>query len=529
MTYEELVGQKLVWGIEGTQATPEVVRHFQETHAGGLILFRRNIESADGVRRLITDLEHALGRRLLVMIDHEGGRVIHLGEGTTVFPDAQALGLSGKAEWARQQGEIEGLELRRLGMDLNLAPVLDVLGEAWNPAIGTRSYGKDPGLVAALGRARIVGMQSRGLSACAKHFPGLGAAEFDPHYELPVIRKSAKAIREEDLRPFLEAFSAVYDDRFAAGVDCVMSSHPVYPELDSRKVPATFSRTIIHDWLRLDCGFKGLALTDDLKMGAIGKSVSLKEAGPLAAGAGHDLLLVCSDTHAQLEVFESLVWAHKKKELKTAELETSVERIQDLKKKRPERFEGFSNQGTGTPGAGSPEFEKEGAGLARKIARSGVKILGGGKGILPLSGARGLKPSLLVLFPNLGPMAQKFYVEPGELAAGEFLKQAFQQFKVPLQAVQLISLDPSIKERQEILEKAARSEGVLFFCADAHLFPGTKALLQSLPEKTGRLAVVLLREPHDFEWLRPGTACVTAHGFRLCQIEAALERLFSPA
>jgi len=510
MTYEELVGEKLVLGIEGSSTTPEAIEIFRKTHAGGLILFRRNIASAEGARRLIAGLEHALGRRLLVMIDHEGGRVIHVGDGVTVFPDDQALGMSGKAEWARRQGEIEGLELHRLGMDLNLAPVLDVLGEAWNPAIGTRSYGSDPQLVAALGRARIQGMQSKGLSACAKHFPGLGAAEFDPHQDLPVIRKSAKAIREEDLRPFLEAF--------AAGVDCVMSSHPVYPELDNRKVPATFSRKIIHDLLRLDCGFKGLALTDDLKMGAVGKAASLKEAGPLAAAAGHDLLLVCSDAKAQLAVFQSLVWAYKKKELKIAELEASVERIQDLKKKRPQRFlEGPLN------------CEKEGADLARKIAREGVRILGEGKGVWPPSPARGLKPSFLVLFPDLGPVAQKFYVEPEELSAGEFLRRVFQQFKVPLKSVRLVSLDPSDRERQEILAEAGRHEVVLFFSADAHLFPGTKELLKSLPEKAGRLAVILLREPHDFEWLRPGTPCVTAHGFRICQVEAALERLFSAA
>lgn len=509
MTYEELVGERLVLGIEGSRLSAEVVEIFQKTQAGGLILFRRNVESAEGLRRLIRDLEHSLGRRLLVMVDHEGGRVIHLGEGITVFPDAAALGAGGNVEWARRQGEIEALELRRLGIDLNLAPVLDVLGEFWNPAIGTRAYGKDPELVAALGRARIEGLQSKGLSACGKHYPGLGAARFDPHQELPTIRKSWQAIQKEDLPPFLGAL--------AAGVDSLMSSHPIYSAVDRKLLPATFSRKIIHDTLRRDFGFKGVLLTDDLKMGAISKAAPLKEAAPLAAEAGHDLLLICSDPAAQLEVFESLLRAYKKKELKLDELEASVERIQALKQKRKERF-----------GKGEALPEKGGEELAQEIAWGGAKVLNDGKGLLPLSPAWCLKHSVSVLFPDLREIARKFFVEPETLDTEVFLRNTFQKFGASFKFVYQIPVDPSAKERGEILEIASPYELVLFFCSDAHLFPGTQALLKLLEAKAGRLAVIFLREPRDFDGTASQTASVTAHGFRRSQIEAAIERLFSP-
>ena len=143
MELAELVGERLVIGIPGTKITPEIVRHFQELHAGGLILYRRNFDSPVQIKKLIADLEEALGRKLLVTTDHEGGRVIMFRDGITVFPDNMALGAAGKIDYARQQGEIEAKELRRLGMDVNLAPVLDVLTEAYSPNIGIRSYGQD--------------------------------------------------------------------------------------------------------------------------------------------------------------------------------------------------------------------------------------------------------------------------------------------------------------------------------------------------------------------------------------------------
>lgn len=321
VTFEELVGQRLVIGVEGKSAAKEMVELFRATHAGGLILFERNFESPEQIRRLITDLEHSLKRRLLVFLDHEGGRVIRFKSGVTAFPDAETVGASGRPEEARRQGEIEAEELRSLKIDVNLAPVLDVLGSERNPAIETRSYGRDPEVVGEMGRARIEGMQSKGLWATAKHFPGIGEAVKDPHLELPVISKDWKALFKFDLIPFVKAFQA--------NVACTMSSHVVYSGIEASK-PATFSRKIMHEYLRLELGYRGVVLTDDLKMGAISKNVPLREAVTHAAGAGHDLLLICSDETSQREAFSALLWAYKKKDLKLSELEESVERVSSL-------------------------------------------------------------------------------------------------------------------------------------------------------------------------------------------------------
>ena len=297
------MGQRLVIGIPGTGITPEIVRHFKELQAGGLILYRINFESPTQLKKLIADLEEALGRQLLVMADHEGGRVIMFRDGITVFPDNLAVGTAGKIDYARQQGEIEAKELRRLGLDVNLAPVLDVLTEVYSPNIGIRAYGRDWRLVAAMGAARIAAMQQAGLSACAKHFPGKGHAPVDAHLGLPVIGSTWPEMEAVHLQPFVAAI--------AAGVDLVMSSHPYYPQLDPgpQKI-ATFSRRIIYDYLRGELNFQGVIASDDLEMGAIKAICPIGQAGILAAAAGHDLLLVCHDLKAQKEVFDTLLSAY---------------------------------------------------------------------------------------------------------------------------------------------------------------------------------------------------------------------------
>ncbi|MCM8776386.1 MAG: beta-N-acetylhexosaminidase, partial [Candidatus Omnitrophica bacterium] len=278
-TLEERVGQKLMFGISGTAVTGEIVKIFRKTHAGGLILFRRNFKTAPQSKSLIENLESALGRRLLVAVDHEGGRVVHLGEAVTLFPSNLTLGATGNEDYARRQGEIEAVELKRLGLDINLAPCLDVLTETFSPNIGIRSYGRDPELVARLGRARIQAMQTGGISACAKHFPGQGHSPLDAHLKLPCLDTSLEEMRRVHLRPFAEAIQA--------GVDLVMSSHPVYSQLDPTGVPATFSRRIVHDCLRKELGFQNVIISDDLEMGALKGICPIGEAACRTAQAGH--------------------------------------------------------------------------------------------------------------------------------------------------------------------------------------------------------------------------------------------------
>src|SRR5215831_8066701 len=346
----DLVGERLMIGLPGTRLSDGDVALFRETRAGGLILYRRNFESPDQLRSLLIGLERALERRLLVATDHEGGRIVMLGVGTTIFPDNLAVGTAGEEAFAARQGLFEARELRRLGIDLNLGPVLDVLTDAYSPNIGIRAYGKDPALVARYGVARIRGMETAGISACAKHFPGKGHAPVDAHLGLPVIDSDWTEMRAGHLPPFVAAIEA--------GVHCIMTSHPLYPRLDGApRMPATFSRSIVTDYLRRELGFRGVIVSDDLEMGAIGELCPVGEATVRAAGAGHDLLIICHTAARQREAHAALLEAYRTGALPRGELEASAARLEKLHGKRAGRFDG-----------GAAGSERDGEPLAKALA-----------------------------------------------------------------------------------------------------------------------------------------------------------------
>ena len=500
MKLAELVGEQLVIGIPGTSITPDIVRHFQELHAGGLILYRINFDSPQQLTKLIGDLEEALGRKLLVMTDHEGGRVIMFRDGVTVFPDNQALGATGNIDYARKQGEIEAKELRRLGLDVNLAPVLDVLTEAYSPNIGIRSYGQDWRMVAEMGATRLAAMQQGGLSACAKHFPGKGHAPVDAHLGLPVIPSTWKGMEEVHLKPFVRAIQA--------GVDLIMSSHPNYPNLDHGEMRiATFSRRIIYDYLRKELNYQGVITSDDLEMGAVKALCPIGEAGILATRAGHDLLLVCHDLTAQKEVYNKLLEAYTSKELSLKELEESHERIQKLTGKRKERF-----------AEGKPAAEPAGSLLAEQICQEAVQVLQDKQKLLPLQ--RDLK-SLGVIFPQFSFLDAKIMIEREVLEEEGFVRREFQKFGFSPE-IEIVGPEPADDDIRRAVHLGNTSDLTILFLYDAHLYPSNKSLLDAVQNAARKLVVVLLRDPYDLEFLKEGTAGVTAFGWRVCQIRTAI-------
>lgn len=510
MTLEELIGSRLVFGIPGTTITPDIVQHFKDTHAGGLILYRINFESPDQTRRLISDLENALGRKLLVTCDHEGGRVIMFRDGITVFPSNQALGRTGNTQFARLQGEQEGRELRRLGIDVNFAPVLDVLTEAYSPNIGIRSYGAEADLVAKMGAARVSAMQVEGLSACAKHFPGLGPATLDPHLKLPTIQATWQDVEKQHFVPFARAMRTA--------VHSIMTSHPLYPNLDpTPKTPATFSRKIVHDYLRKGTGYKGVIFTDDLEMGAIGELGSIGEAAVKAAAAGHDMILACHNLQAQKEVYKALVDAYKSNQLPKNELEESCARVEALKSKRTERFAALP----GSEARASKEAEDARA-VVKQICDLSVTTLR--DGAAPASSA-----STAVIFPALSKLADKIMIESAQLKESEWIGKAFLTSGTPSTKVALYDLEVTADQINTAKTLATSQDQTILFLFDAHMYAAEKELLAALQSSAKKLVVVLLRDAYDAEFVAANTLCLTNYGFRVCDIEAVLRKLFSPS
>ncbi|MBI5243456.1 MAG: glycoside hydrolase family 3 protein [Elusimicrobia bacterium] len=483
----------LMIGLKGPRPDKGAVALLRRTGAVSVLLLGRNIESPAQVRRLISELEQRLGRRLIFAIDHEGGWVLRFESGVRAFPGNAALGKTGDPSLAAKVGGQMGRDLGSLGIGLNLAPVLDVLGPAYNPGIHIRSFGQDPGLVSEMGRAFICGQQGHRVAACAKHFPGKGAARKDAHLTLPLIPASRLDMRRIHLSPFRSAIRA--------GTACVMSSHAVFPALDPSRKPATFSRKIITDLLRRRLGFTGVAISDDLCMGAVTESWTVPEAALEAFLAGHDLLIVAHAPEAMVETADMLRCAAADGRISAERWAESMRRIETLSR----RFDP-------KPGP-MPKAQDT---LALDIARRAVEVRQGAL-LVPLD----LRNKCLrALWPDFREVKDRFTFEGGPEAPFKRLKARLSRWPARID----FKLTPVASDKSL---PAIEADIILFFCFEALRFPGQKRALAALQDSAPRkLAVCLLRNPWDIDLLKPEVTAVHAYGYRDCQIKAILEVLY---
>lgn len=283
-----LAGQRLLVGFEGVRFDPELRALIRSFQPAGVILFRRNIETPGQVRELtaaLQDFAAGIGiPPLFVAVDQEGGRVARLPPPFTQFPETPPIASLAEAE---RFAAITAAELGAVGINMNLAPVLDVAPAGFGSVMEGRALGSDPKAVARLGVAVIRGLQSRGILSVAKHFPGIGRTRLDSHEDLPVLAEDLDGLESCELPPFRAAV--------ACGAAGIMISHVLYPRLDAQ-CPASLSAAVARGLLRQRLGYGGLALTDDLNMGAVARVFSLEEAVRRAFRAGVDLLLVCRGT-----------------------------------------------------------------------------------------------------------------------------------------------------------------------------------------------------------------------------------------
>ena len=275
---EALAMRCLLPGFVGTTA-PDWVRRRAAQGLGGAVLFARNVEDRDQLRRL-TDELHSERPDLVVAVDEEGGDVTRLEARTgSSYPGNLALGAANDLRLTEEVASSMGAALAERGIGLDLAPVVDVNTNPQNPVIGVRSFGADPHAVAAHTAAWIRGMQGAGVAACAKHFPGHGDTSVDSHLGL--------AVAEED--PHLRALEP-FQEAIAAGVRAIMSAHILVLAID--RLPATISPRVMTALLRDELGFRGLAVTDGLEMRGLSEGRGVAESAVLALAAGCDALCV---------------------------------------------------------------------------------------------------------------------------------------------------------------------------------------------------------------------------------------------
>jgi len=289
----------LLPGFEGTEL-PEWLRVWLSNGLAGVCLFATNVASPSQLLGL-TDAIRAANPRAVIAIDEEGGDVTRLFQDVgSPYPGAAVLGRLDDLELTRAVGERVGQQLRAVGVTLNFAPDADINSSDDNPVIGTRSFGADPELVARHTAAWIEGLQSTGVAASAKHFPGHGDTATDSHLALPVVDLPLDLLRSRELLPFAAAI--------AAGTETIMTSHILLPQLD--EVPATFSARILGELLRGELGFTGLIVSDALDMRGASGTTGIPDAAVRALAAGCDLLCIgTANTDAQLGEIEAAIAA----------------------------------------------------------------------------------------------------------------------------------------------------------------------------------------------------------------------------
>ena len=318
------VGQLIMAGFPDPTIPDELRAVAHEYDLGGIVLFGRNVEAPEQVAELAHDaqtMSHELP--LWVSIDQEGGRVARLKEPFTVWPPMCTLGRSGEVSLAARFARALARELLAVGVSLDYAPVLDIHTNRRNPVIGDRALSDQAEDVARLGAAIIDGLQSEGVAACGKHFPGHGDTSTDSHHELPVVEHPLERLRQVELVPFRAAV--------ASNVAMMMTAHVLYPALDE-ECPATLSPHVVTEILRQELGFAGLIATDDLSMQAITDDCSVERASVTAIAAGCDVLLLCApDVDQQVRAVEALIRAVEDEVLPVARIEDALRCQYDVK------------------------------------------------------------------------------------------------------------------------------------------------------------------------------------------------------
>jgi beta-N-acetylhexosaminidase len=285
-------------GLTGPELTVLERRILEETAPYAVVLFGRNVVSAEQLKQLVSEVKAIAAEPPLILIDEEGGRVDRLRSIIPGLPSAEAFGEGeGPEELSGWFGRVIGKSLRYFGVDINLAPVLDLRRSTAAKGLERRCFGPDAETVITLAGAFMDGQQGQGVASCLKHFPGIGAGSADPHYGASVIDLPRQTLLDEDLAPYRV---------LGARAGSVMIGHALYPQLETPPQPATLSHVISTELLRNEVGFKGLAFSDDMEMHSVSDLGSYDEIASRALMAGNDVILFCSQIERIPELMRSL-------------------------------------------------------------------------------------------------------------------------------------------------------------------------------------------------------------------------------
>lgn len=332
LTLKEKIGQVSMFGIAGTEINDDTINLIKEYKVGNIILFARNVKSPEqlfklnqGLQKLA--LEH-IGIPLFISIDQEGGMVTRIFNGSTFFPGAMTMAATDNSENAYLMGKLMGQELKAMGVNMNLAPVLDVNNNPHNPVIGIRSFSDNKHMVSEYGWNFSKGMQEEGVFATAKHFPGHGDTNVDSHIGLPTITHDLERLHDIEFFPFRYAIDK--------GIKAIMSSHINFTKLTKDNTPATLSKEVMTDLVRGEFGFEGLIVSDSMNMKGVVQRYSTEDGCWIALNAGLNLVCVCHPENPRRESLDRMYEAVETGKLSMETLDERVSRVLRFKEELAE-------------------------------------------------------------------------------------------------------------------------------------------------------------------------------------------------
>lgn len=496
METDRMIGQHLFAGFAGYQVPADFAACLRKGKIGNIILFAHNVENVPQLAALCQQLRQlvieATGYEPFIAIDQEGGVVSRLSLDATIMPSAMAISATGNPENAYQAGLITGQELRALGINFNLAPVLDINSNHDNPVIGVRSYGFHADTVIRYALPMMRGLADGGVLSCGKHFPGHGDTAVDSHLGLPLVDKSLDELRQLELSPFHSAI--------AAGIPAIMSSHILFPQIEPRHVPATMSRTIMTGLLKEQLGFDGLVLSDCMMMGAISDHYGTVPGMVAAIAAGVDLVFASHSIQLAGEAAQAIQQALVKGDINQKEFAQSTQKILRYK-------EGLSM--VLAPMLGIVGCEEHML-TAQGMYEASIQTTG------PLP-ALGERPFFVGCLPYLTTPAVSAVRRP--LSFADTLCDALGGSHA------LMPENPTPEDIASILALVPGHTSLVAGTYNAHLKTGQLRLVQALAGLGLPLVVVALRNPYDLQSLPGNAVGVAAYAYNE-PVLAALVRLF---
>ena len=503
MTLEQKAGQLLVIGFMGPKLTPELREMIEQHHVGSVILFslNQNIESPQQIAQLNHDLQTAAVNSghvgLFICIDQEGGRVTRLFEnkGFTEFPSAMGIGATGKPGNAEHIARAIAVEMKALGLNVNFAPVLDVNNNAVNPIIGTRSFSSDPNIVAKFGVAFLKGLQSEGILAFGKHFPGHGDTGTDSHIALPSVPHDRERLAAIEFVPFK---AAMQND--VAGI---MTAHVTFPAIDpTEKLAATLSPKILSGLLRDEMKYNGLLVTDSLEMGAIGESgYPPPKAAATALKAGADLLLFNKGFDDHKKAIALIIAQVKSGEIPRARLDQAVKRILIAKEKFGVIAPAPINVGDAASRVGTAEIKS----ISRDVAAQSITLLRDDAKLLPLKAGANVYVVESPALNNFGKLIGTSAVT--------------------------VSASPTSAEITMVSGMARTDTSRIFIVglAGATANSSQIRLVQELLNMKTKVVVVALRDPYDLMNVKSTTTMIATYSSTQPSLEALANVLLGKA